>query len=60
MELTGELVFAIAVLICCTALVAYNVLDVENFMKVVMFLLGAIFGATATVARLYLRGRIIR
>lgn len=60
MELTGELMFALATLVCCTILVAYGVLDVENFMKVVMFLLGAIFGTAATLVRLYLRGRIIR
>lgn len=56
MELTGELVFAIVLLICCTALVAYGVLDTENFMKVVMFLLGAIFGTTVTLARRRLQG----
>jgi len=53
LEITNETLFAAILLICCALLVAFDKLDVENFMKVTMILVGYILKTSVT----YLRAR---
>ena len=57
MEVSGELIFAIIVTVCCATLLALDKLTEENFMKVLFLCIGAILGFTYGYAKGYLRGK---
>lgn len=57
MELTQELVIAIALLVCCTVLIALDKIPPEYFEKIALVLLGLISGTTYGYYRGYMKGK---
>jgi len=52
-----QIIISALVIVCCTLLVIFDKLDPEQFMQVLMLVLGAIFGISVGYALGYTKGK---
>lgn len=57
MEVSGEILFGIFIILVIAVLVALGNLDTEEFIRVLMVIIGLVFGTGYGYTRGYLRGR---
>lgn len=58
-EISGELVFGIIIIAICATLTALGTLSAEDFMKLVLVIVGAILGIGYGYTKGYMRGKKI-